>query len=1028
MNENNPFQEDDSLEQIAVIGMAGSFPGADTIDKFWSNLRCGVESIFHLTDDDLKTRDIPKEWLQNSKFVRAGTHIEHSDEFDANFFGYSPREALLMDPQQRMLLEKSWEALENAGYSPESFNKPIGVFVGTSPNSYYDLLPPVLDDSDVVSSMELMIGNELDFAATRISYKLNLKGPSLTVQTACSTSLTAVQLACQSLLTYQCNLALAGGASLNPRREWGYFYQEGSILSPDGHCRAFDARAGGTVIGQGVGLVVLKRLSEALADGDSVYSVIRGCAINNDGALKIGYTAPSVEGQAEVIAMAHAISGISADSITYIEAHGTGTRLGDPIEIAALTQAFRASTPRKQFCAVGSLKTNIGHADAAAGIAGLIKTVLMLWHKEIPPSLHFETPNPEIDFSNSPFYVPTRLSNWELTGFPRRAGVSSLGIGGTNVHAILEEAPATEASSESRPWQMIALSAKTAISLDKMTSNLSEYLEQNPSLNIADVAYTLQVGRKIFNHRRMVVCQGNEDAVKRLRAIDQEGMKTFHQEPIHRDIVFMFSGQGSQYANMGLELYETESKFREEIDICSKILRRHVNLDLRDIIYPNNKNAQESTEKLKQTFITQPALFVMEYALAKLWMSWGIYPKAMIGHSIGEYVAACLSGVLALEDALSLVAARGRLMQELPHGSMLAIPLPEKEVQSFLNDRLSLAVVNGPSLCVVSGEKKAIEALEKELSNKNVNSTHLHTSHAFHSYMMEPILEKFAEEVGKAKLNPPQIPFISNVSGTWVTLDEVTNPKYWVRHLRQTVRFSDGIEELLRGPDRVFLEVGPGHTLCTLVRQHQNGLKNHLVLSSIRHPKEPKSDVAYILNSLGHLWLAAVQIDWNRFYAGERRYRISLPTYPFERKRYWIDTEKPVYAAPTQKRSEEEFRQPRVLDEVQIVQKTETRDDGAPTNSTEKEIAYIWKEILGVNKISIHHNFFNLGGNSLNGAKLITKIKNAFGVKLPLGVIFEAPTVAELAVLVQKSEADNTEFMNSQKKEVDLNYLTKLIG
>lgn len=1028
MNVNNKFQDDDSFEQIAVIGMAGSFPGSDTIDKFWSNLCSGVESIFHLTDDDLKTRNIPKEWLQNPNFVKAGTHIEHFDEFDANFFGYSPKEALWMDPQQRMLLGKSWEALENAGYNPENFNRPVGVFVGTSPNSYYDLFPRALDDSDVISNMELMIGCELDFAATRISYKLNLKGPSLTVQTACSTSLTAVQLACQSLLTYQCDLALAGGASLNPRREWGYFYQEGSILSPDGHCRAFDAKAGGTVISQGVGLVVLKRLSEALAYGDSVYAVIKGCAINNDGALKIGYTAPSVEGQAEVIAMAHAISGISADSITYIEAHGTGTRLGDPIEIAALSQAFRASTPRKQFCAVGSVKTNIGHADAAAGIAGLIKTVLMLWHKEIPPSLHFETPNPEIDFANSPFYVSARLSNWEVNGFPRRAGVSSLGIGGTNVHAILEEAPVTEGSSESRPWQILVLSAKTKASLDKMTLNLSEYLEQNPSLNIADVAYTLQVGRKIFSHRRMVLCQGNEDAVMRLRTIDPENVKTLHQEPTHGDVIFMFSGQGSQYANMGLELYETESKFREEIDICSKILRRHIKFDLRNIIYPNNTNAQESTEKLKQTFITQPALFAMEYALAKLWMSWGIYPKAMIGHSIGQYVAACLSGVLTLEDALSLVAARGRLMQELPHGSMLAIPLPEKEVQPFLNDRLSLAVANGPSLCVVSGEKKAIQALEEELSNKNVNSTHLHTSHAFHSYMMEPILEKFAEEVAKAKLNPPQIPFISNVTGTWVTLDEVTNPEYWVRHLRQTVRFSDGIEELLKGPDRVFLEVGPGHTLCELVRQHQNKLKNHVVLSSIRHPKEQKSDVAYILNSLGHLWLAGVQIDWNGFYAGERHYRISLPTYPFERKRYWIDVEKPVYAAVTRKRSEEEFSEPRVSEEVQTVQKTEIRDDGAPTNSTEKEIACIWKELLGVKKISIHDNFFNLGGSSLIGAKLITKIKNAFGVKLPLGVIFQAPTVSELAALVQKSKADSANSMSFPGKKVNLNDVIKLIG
>jgi acyl transferase domain-containing protein/acyl carrier protein len=884
--------QEDVIEEIAVIGLSGRFPGARDLDQFWQNLRDGVESIAHFTDQELEALGIPSEWLKDPNYVKAGTVLEDFDKFDAMFFGYSPKEAEDIDPQQRIFLETAWEALENAGYNPETFDGPIGVFAGSNPNDYLSIIPAHSDVGDSAGALERLIGNEKDFLCTRVSYKFNLRGPSITVQTGCSTSLVAVQLACQSLLNYQCNLALAGGVSINLRHSKGYFYQEGMIPSPDGRCRAFDADARGTVLSQGVGAVVLKRLSEALSDGDTIHAVIKGVAINNDGALKASYTAPSVDGQAEVIAMAHALSGVPADSVGYIEAHGTGTPLGDPIEIAALTQAFRASTQKKEFCAIGSVKTNIGHADAAAGIAGLIKTILMLKHKQIPPSLHFKRPNPNIDFENSPLFVPTELSEWCDNGFPRRAGVSSFGVGGTNVHAVLEEAPAAQPSGRSRPWQLLLISAQTSNALGKATANLVEHLKNNPQQNLSDIVYTLHTGRKALNYRRMAVCKDRSEAIRRLETPDQGLVLNSYQEPVHRDVVFMFSGQGAQYINMGLELYRTESVFRKHIDHCSKMLRSHLSLDLRDLLYPGKGSIEELVQQLKQTSITQPALFTVEYALAKLWMSWGVHPAAMVGHSIGEYVAACLAGVFSPEDALSLVATRGRLMQQQPAGSMLAVQLSEKDIQCFLNQRLSLAAVNAPSYCVVSGEKEAIAQLENDLGESNIAFTLLHTSHAFHSDMMEPILDAFKEQVGQVRVSPPQIPFLSNLTGTWITPEEAVSPSYWARHLRHTVRFSSCVLELLKDPDRIFLEVGPGQTLSTFAKQHSDGSKGRVVLSSLRHPKEEKSDVAFILNTLGRLWLAGVQVDWSGFYKGERRHRIPLPTYPFERQRYWPEKAK----------------------------------------------------------------------------------------------------------------------------------------
>ncbi|MEH2283680.1 MAG: beta-ketoacyl synthase N-terminal-like domain-containing protein [Nostoc sp.] len=880
----------DSIRGIAVIGMVGRFAATKSIDEFWESLCQGKELISFFSDEELEASGVDSELLSDRNYVKAGVRLPDIEMFDAPFFDISPREAEIIDPQHRILLECAWQALENAGYEPGSGKGLTGVYVGTNMSNYF--LSKLSSRPDIIQSMGLSIiyGNSQDFAATRVSYKLNLKGPSLNVQTACSTSLVAVHSACQGLLNYECDMALAGGISIESLEKQGYFYQEGSITSPDGHCRAFDANAQGTIFGDGVGIVVLKRLEDALADGDCIHAVIKGSAINNDGAAKVGYTAPSVSGQAEVIAEAQAIAGVAPETITYIEAHGTGTALGDPIEISALKKAFAARTKQKGFCAIASVKTNIGHLNTAAGVTGLIKTVLALKHQQIPPSLHFENPNPEIDFANSPFYVNTKLSEWKTNGTPRRAGVSSFGIGGTNAHVILEEAPATEAFSPSRPWQLLLLSAKTSTALETATAQLSTHLEQNPNIPLPDVAHTLQVGRRAFEHCRMVVCHDQEDAVKALTSLDPQRVFTYHRKPSHCPVIFMFSGQGAQYVNMGRELYEIEPTFAQHVDSCAEILQRHLGLDIRSLLYPSEQNTETASSKLQQTALTQSALFVIEYALAQLLMSWGIHPEAMIGHSIGEYVAATLAGVFSLEDALAVVAKRGQLMQQLSPGSMLAIALSEKDVRSLLADAsLEIAVINSPSSCVVSGSCEAIAALENQLSSQEVESRLLHTSHAFHSAMMEPILSTFIETVKKVKLHPPSIRFISNVTGSWITDAQATNPNYWSQHLRQTVRFSDGISLLLEQFEGVFLEVGPGRTLSNLTTQHLDKNAKQQVLTSLRHVKEQQSDVNFLLQILGRLWLFGVQIDWSGFYTHEQRYRLPLPTYPFERQRYWID-------------------------------------------------------------------------------------------------------------------------------------------
>jgi phthiocerol/phenolphthiocerol synthesis type-I polyketide synthase E len=903
----NDSSTSNCLDEIAIIGMSGCFPGAKNVDEFWQNLRDCVESISFFSDSELLSSGVEISDFNQANYVKAKAILEGIDLFDAEFFDFSPAEAEITDPQHRLFLECAWTGLENAGYDSQTYKGQIGVYAGVGMDTYFlfNLYPNRHQIEKTTGKFRTLIGNKGDFLPTLVSYKLNLTGPSVNIQTACSTSLVAVHYACQSLLNGESDMALAGGVLVNIPHKSGYHYQEGGILSPDGHCRAFDANAQGTLTGNGAGIVVLKLLKHAIADGDYIHAVIKSSAINNDGSQKVGYTAPSVDGQAKVIAEALAISGVNPETISYVETHGTGTSLGDPIEIAALTKCFRAITQKKHFCAIGSVKTNIGHLDAAAGVTGLIKTVLALKHKQIPPSLHFEKPNPQIDFANSPFYVNTTLSDWSKSTYPRRAGVSSFGIGGTNAHVILEEAPIIPTSERKQclrqagaTHSLLILSAKSSSALATATTNLVQHLQQHPDLNVADVAYTLSVGRCEFPYRRFVVGKDIEEIIQALVKQDPQELnlnQVTHQASDaklarRKSFAFMFPGQGSQYVNMGRELYETEPIFREQIDCCCKLLMPHLALDLRTLLYPQAEQKEAATQQLQQTYITQPALFVVEYALAQLWMTWGVHPQVMIGHSIGEYVAACISGIFSLEDALSLVATRGRLMQQIPFGTMLAVPLPEQELKYLLGDKVSLAAINGLANCVVSGTTEAINDLQNQLTKQGVESYHLHTSYAFHSQMMDSILEPFQQQVSQVKLNSPKIPIVSNVTGTWLTTEEATDPKYWVRHLRQTVRFSEGITQLLQQPNQIMLEVGAGITLSTLARQHVEKETQQIIVSSLPHPKNSCSDLSFLLNTLGKLWLTGVSVNWSKFYSHEQHQRIPLPTYPFERQRYWIDS------------------------------------------------------------------------------------------------------------------------------------------
>ncbi len=883
---------------VAVVGMACRVPGAVDVDTFWANLRDGVESISFFEDDVLRESGVTADLLAHSGFVRAGAILEDPDSFEASFFGIGVREAQALDPQHRLFMEQAWVALEDAGYDPGRYRGSIGVFGGAGRSAHHlrILLNPALREA--VSAMQGLISTGVDFLATRVAYALDLRGPAVTVQTACSTSLSAVHLACQSLLAGECDMALAGGVSLSLPQETGYVYEPDGILSRDGHCRAFDAEATGTVKGNGVGVVVLKRLPDARRDRDHVRAVIRGWAMNNDAANRVGFTAPGVAGQSMVVRMAMAMASVEPESIGYIEAHGTGTPLGDPIEIAALTQVLSSGASRPESCAIGSVKTNIGHLDSAAGVAGLVKVVLMLQHREMVPSLHYRSPNPQIDFGRSPLYVNTRTGPWPESASPRRAGISSFGIGGTNVHLVLEEAPPEPARARTQRTEVLKLSARSAPALDRVTDDLVAHLRRHPELDLGDVAFTRSVGRRGFRHRRAAVVATLSEAEAALATRDPRTVWTGTAPEEGRSVAFLFSGQGSQYVDMGRGLYDTEPVYRAEVDTCAERLRDGLGLDLRGLLHPERGDAQSAAARLDETRFTQPALFVVEYALARLWSSWGVEPEAMLGHSIGEYVAACLAGVMSFDDALLLVAERGRLMQACPRGAMLAVALGEDAVRPLLVGSLGLSAVNGPDACVVGGPVEEIARLSEALEKKTLPHTRLATSHAFHTGLMAPALDPFAALLARVRLSPPRIPFVSNVTGTWIRPEEATDPAYWTRHLASTVRFAEGLAEILREADRVLLELGPGSSLTALARRRFPRRSPALALQSLRHPREAMADGLFIRQTAARLWTAGADVDLTEKARGHRR--VVLPTYPFERQSFSIEAPALPAVRPTE--------------------------------------------------------------------------------------------------------------------------------
>lgn len=992
-------------EAIAVVGMSGRFPGAGSVEEFWRNVQSGIESISHLAEEELEVFN-PAAPTTEPGYVKARGILADVDQFDAAFFGMAPKEAEITDPQHRVFLECCWEAFENAGYDPLTYPKTAAVFAGCSTSTYF--LQQIRTTRDFIrkytaayqaGNYSVVAGNSADFLATRVSSTLNLKGPSYAINCGYSTSLVAVSQACQSLLAHQCDAALAGGVSVTFPQRRGYLYDPGGILSPDGHCRVFDASAQGTVFGSGAAVVLLKRLSEAIQDGDQIYAVIRGSAVNNNGSAKDGFAAPGVEGQASVIVLALAAAGIRPETVNYIEAHGTGTPLDDLIEVAALKKVFRRSMENRNLCALGTAKTNVGHLDVASGAAGLIKACLMLRDKKMPPLLHFKSLNPAMDLENSPFYVNTGLTEWARGHTPRRAGVSAFGEGGTNAHVVLEEAPTLVAEQSPRSSHLVLISAKSEQALERATGNLVQFLTET-SAGLADTAYTLQIGRHAFEHRRLAVCHDRADAIQVLSTRESDRVLTGMAAASPPSIAFLFPGQGSQRIQMGYELYRTEARFREEMDRCSEILRPHLDLHLTDILYPLESYKGRAAQQLNQTILAQPAIFALEYALARLWMQWGIAPARMIGHGTGEYVAACLAGVFSLEDALMLMATRGRLMRQIPAGQMLSVRLAAHALVPRLNGALSIAAINGPNNCVAAGPAAAIRQLLEGLTRDGTVCRPLATSHAFHSAMMDPIIEPYVEVVRRIKLFAPSIPYISGVSGEWITAAEATDPEYWGQHLRQPVLFSTGIQNLAREEVQAAVEVGAGTTLTILTRQNLGGTGEHVILASLPDSEGGGSDTAGMLGTLGRLWLAGSQPDWAGVYSSERRRRIHLPTYPFERKRHWLESvepgPEPVNAGAV---SAELNQQETVLEARQNEQMGE--DDMTPEDSLDKDskrrariqcaVAEIFEELSGINPAGsdVAATFPAMGFDVLSLTLAAQSISSKFGVKVSLGQLLD---------------------------------------
>lgn len=993
-------------DAVAIVGMAGRFPGARDLTEFWRNLAGGVDSI---TREQEPVPPSARPHGARTWIVNAGGVLEDVEWFDADFFAVPPAEAAWMDPQHRLFLECAWHALEDAGRRPSDLECPVSIYAGTNFNSYLPARLDQLAGKDTIQFMQIFMANEKDFLTTRVSYKLNLRGESIVVQTSCSTSLVAVHLACQSLISSQSDMALAGGVSIRIPQQARYAYEAGMIASPDGYCRPFDHRAAGTVPGNGVGVVALKRLADAVADRDHCYAVIKGSWVNNDGHGKVGFTAPAVEAQAAVIARSLAMANVRADSIGYIETHGTGTPIGDPIEIEALTRAFRQHTSRRGFCALGALKASIGHLDTAAGIAGLIKASLALHHRCIPPAAYFERPHPSLNLQDSPFYINTSPVPWQAGPTPRRAGVSGFGVGGTNVHLVLQEAPERTRTARARPLQIVTVSAKTRASCQAAVASLVQHVGRHPAIELRDVAYTRNVGRSPFPHRQFAVASTPDALIETLTS--SADLALHAQSP--PSIVFMFAGQGAQTVGMGRRLYQTEPIFRDALDACVRHADARLGVSLRDVMF--GESGEHASEVLARPEFALPALFSLEYALTEVWRAWGIVPDAFIGHSYGELVAACIGGAFSREDAIALAIERGRLMGRMPPGVMLAVPLPEQDIIPMLGDQVSLASVNGDARTVLSGSTAAIAGVEDALRLRSVPCRRLDVPFGYHSSLLDPLLDDYASLVGAVPRAPLRVRGVSSRTGDWLTDAEVRDSTYWARQMREPVRFADGLRRLRAAGHTCFVEIGPGRTLTPFARLALD--RDALVVSSLDGRGGMDADWHTLLTAAGRLWLVGAPIDWRALERNQAGWSIPLPGYAFDRQRHWIETTAYARAAAAAVGVGKSID----TDTESVAASAPTPapnghgHDGAghehesvdadPRAAAERTLCAIWCEVFGRSSVGIHDDFLQLGGDSLAAIRIQSRLQQALGVELPIEQLLLMTTIAELAPAVAEQIA-----------------------
>lgn len=999
------YSESQPDNAIAVVGMAGRFPGANSVSAFWDNLRRGEESITTLSEDTLRAAGVGDEVLANPAYVRRAPIVDGIDEFDAEFFGFPPQFARMLDPQHRLFLQCAWHALEDSGCDPALFDGSVGVYGTCSPSGYllHNLSSHHGQNAFMGTGLNfeqfnLFLQNDKDFLATRVSHQFNLRGPSITVQTACSSSLVAIHLACQSLLSGECDMALAGGVSLSVPHHVGYWTSPGSMMSAVGHCRPFDVRADGTVFGSGVAMVALKPLQAALDAGDRIHAVIRGSAINNDGSMKMGYAAPNPAAQADVIAEAHAVAGIDASTVSYVETHGTGTPLGDPIEVQGLRNAFAVSEmTRAAPCVLGSVKSNIGHLEVAAGVVGLIKTILCLKNKAIPATLHYTSPNPELRLEETPFTVQSAYGPWEWEGV-RRAGVSSFGVGGTNVHIVVEEAPPVPAQAESTGPQVLLLSARNAAALEESRSNLAAALTAPDGPNLSDAAFTL-AGRRKHGVTMVAVVHDREHAATVLRAAEHDNVFVGESvgdnvESNSEHVVFMFPGQGAQHVGMARGLYDTEPVFAEHFDACVAGFRSEMGIDLHAEIFG------DATTDLERIDRSQPALFTVEYALARLVETYGLRAGAYIGYSTGEYIAATLAGVFDLETAIKTVALRARLMHESPPGSMVAVALGPDDLAEYLAEfspkGIDLSAVNDPGNCVVAGPNNEIRAFSQRLREAGITARRVRATHAFHSSAMDAMAAEFGEFLSGVELRRPNTPLLSNLTGTWMSDEQITDPASWARQISSTIRFADELDVLLTDPDRILVEVGPGGSLTGSAMRHPKWASGHRAVRLMRHPIQNIDDRDTFLLGLGQLWSAGVPVDWTPA-TGSKQHITSLPGYPFAHERHWVDP-KPISWTGR-------------ATETHVVAGASTNGAGGPAevsvngqSQTEAVLRQIWMQCLGLGSIGRNDNFFDLGGDSLIAIGIATNASNA-GLDVSPQDLYGNPTLSTLAAHVDAKYA-----------------------